>query len=126
MKRGQVCVLNVGEGDLKLSFDTTNKGEVARTKRLVTKLLRDGFVIVIQVGESDGEPLYKKVKRFDASTSEYIVMGEPSLSDQKASKPKEVRIPASRVQRSVAVARTSGGGGFDVINVADAVARARK
>lgn len=113
-----IRVLNVGEGDLNIKFDKTNAQERANAKKIVTDLLRQGFAIMVQAGEGEKGPLFRRVKAFDADTNEYIVMGTPSdISDaapetetpKLRSRPRkqEVRVPAT--MPTVAVARSAGG-----------------
>lgn len=120
---GELGILNVGAGDTKISFDPSNPAERDRAARMVADMLKLGYMLLVQVGEKDGEPLYQRAKGFDPKTCEYIVAG---VSDEKAEGPGEVaepalkapsgrtkRAPAVRVPaestRGVAVARSAGG-----------------
>jgi hypothetical protein len=128
---GTVGILNVGEGDTKLSFDPNNPQERERAAKIVTEMLRLGFAIMIEV-EIGGEKLFRRVHAFDESTCEYVIFGdahEPAAAATTgearaegteapgappAPKPKGRRartstiIPASAV-RAVGVARSAGG-----------------
>lgn len=124
----ELGILNVGAGDTKISFDPTKPEELERSKRIVTDMLRRGFVILIQVGETelDGrkEPTYVRVKEFRAETCEYIIAddqpekphGEAS-EDQRsdtAARPRgrprgSTRAVHASAARGVAVGRTAGG-----------------
>lgn len=85
---GTVEILSVGEGDTKLSFDKNNPAERERAKRIVTDMLRRGYAILVQVGGTDTEPLYRRAREFDQETCEYIVAGGPEDSiDLSAEKP---------------------------------------
>lgn len=120
---GELAILNVASGDTKLTFDPSKPEEVKRASAVVQDMLQRGFALLIQVGEDDGEPLYRRAKGFDPATAEYIVVGapevpatlnvEPSNEQSKSParrgrKPKAVRVPASSA-KAVAVARTAGG-----------------
>lgn len=120
---GTLAILNVGEGDTKLSFDPKKPEEVRRAKTVVTDMLRRGFVILVQVGKRKGEPLYQRAKGFDPKTAEYIVAGAPpeeeetSAKDQASTTRKKPaarrksatrRVPAKDT-RAIGVARSAGG-----------------
>lgn len=81
---GELSILNVGEGDTVLSFDSDKPGEVKRARAAVSDMLRRGFAILVEVGQQDGKPLYQRATDFDADTNEYIIVGAPpetSLDD---------------------------------------------
>lgn len=85
---GIVEILSVGEGDTKLSFDKSNPVERERAKRIVTDMLRRGYAILVQVGGTDLEPLYRRAKEFDPETCEYVIAGGPEDAvDLSAEKP---------------------------------------
>lgn len=112
-----IKVLSVGEGDMKISFDKTNAQERKRAETVINDLLRQGYALMVETAKDT----YKRVRAFDAKTSEYIVfsdaaMGTMNLSDSppaedrpRRGRPrKEVeRVPVTRPV--TAVARTAGG-----------------
>lgn len=53
---GSVAVLNVGRGDLTLSFDKANTAERKKAKSVVQDMLKRGYAIFVQVDTKDGEP----------------------------------------------------------------------
>ena len=129
---GTIDVLNCKLGDLKLSFDKDNAVEAERAKRAVTKMLRDGFVIFVEV---DGK--LRRVESFDEEHEQYIITdvpaeraaaadvpppAEPEITDGSdtgsnapgSDKPKRGRKPGKRgvpagTARATAVAPRSGG-----------------
>lgn len=125
---GEIGILNVGAGDTKLVFDPSDPEGMKRAARIVTDMIRKGFVILAQVGthEWNGkqEPIYRRVKHFDEKTSEYIVADDQPEEHDGRSEAKATgavnkrgdgrgmhrtkRIPAGAT-RGVAVSRTSGG-----------------
>ena len=129
---GSVGILNVGAGDTKLTFDPKKPDEVKRSARIVADMIKRGFVLLIEVGQKDGEPIYRRAKAFDESTCEYIIAGtiddESTTTEQshdekptgapprkgKAAQPAKrdrrgnTRIPAASTS-AVAVSRTAGG-----------------
>lgn len=114
-------ILSVGEGDLTISFDKTNKAESERAAKIVDDMLRQGYAILVNAGKKGGEPVYRRVKSFDPATDEYVVMGGPDermdLSAARVEPEKkrrgrpskaETRVPARSVT-GVSVARSAGG-----------------
>lgn len=118
---GSVGILNVGAGDTKLTFDSSNPDEVKRSARIVKDMIRRGFVLLIEVGKNDKGPIYQRAHDFDENTAEYIVAGAPTTEQEEivvkkpASTPRrsgkrapQTRVPAAKTN-AVAVARTAGG-----------------
>lgn len=109
-----LSILNVGEGDTKLTFDSDKPEEIERAKKIVTAMLRRGFAILVKVGERDGKPHYRRAKAFDEAKCEYIVMDAPDddapVADPPASarRGRARRIPAKGT-KAVSVARSAGG-----------------
>jgi hypothetical protein len=65
-------VLNCKLGDLKLSFDKGNPVELERARRAVKKMMRDGFVIFVEV---DGK--LRRVDDFDETCDCYLITDVP-------------------------------------------------
>lgn len=118
---GELCILNVGDGDTKLTFDPAKPDEAKRAAMIVKDMIRRGFAILIEAGkDADGGPLYRRAYDFDEKTAEYIIAGAPDnleIADVKepSSPPRasrqaktSTRIAASGT-KAVAVARVSGG-----------------
>jgi hypothetical protein len=135
MGYGTVGILNVGAGDVKLSFDRKNPAERERAAKIVGDMIKRGFTILVEVGTRNGEPLFQRAKAFDPETCEYIIAGDApadakeaidGIKEEKPEAPPEVaptdvrrrgpgrprktnvRIPAERT-RAVSVGRTAGG-----------------
>jgi hypothetical protein len=133
LKQGSVAILNVGAGDIRLSFDNTNPAELIRAARVVKDMLRRGYALLVEVDEG-GEKRYRRALDFDESACAYIIAdldpkaGEtpeeqlnadriksrPQASEREEPATKKQRgrsrksVPASGA-RAVAVAPTSGG-----------------
>lgn len=116
---GCLGILNVGDGDTKLTFDPKNEAERERAAKIVTDMLRRGFAIMVQVGERDGKPLFQRAESFDPETCEYLIVGTPDeqpnaqpapMPRARRGRPRKelMRVPADKV-RGVAVARSAGG-----------------
>jgi hypothetical protein len=109
--QADVSILNVGEGDTKLSFDPDKPVECERAARIVTDMLRRGCAISIYV---DGR--YVRAKGFDPKTCEYLIDGlspqeEAEIAQAMSGKKKRgrpKRIPASSVP-AVSIPRTARG-----------------
>jgi hypothetical protein len=139
MSGGTLGVLNVGAGDIKLSFDNKDAAETIRAKRMVTDMLRRGYAILVAVpNKRKGQPTtYARVLEFDETKCEYIIAdydpvvaakadeeeheqdeqgsetAEAPAESAAAGKPKSRGRRTTRVPASsttgVAVARTAGG-----------------
>ena len=71
---GTLGVLNVGAGDTKLTFDKDNPMERARSARIVTDMLKRGYVLFIETGKNAaGNPTYQRVLQFREDVCEYII-----------------------------------------------------
>jgi hypothetical protein len=68
MNDSEVGILNVGAGDIRISFDPKNAGERIRAARIVKDMLRGGYALLVKVGKS-----YQRALDFDESKCEYIV-----------------------------------------------------
>lgn len=65
---GTVGILNVGDGDTKLSFDKNNPAERIRAARIVADMLRRGYALLIEV---DGK--FVRATEFKEDVCEYII-----------------------------------------------------
>ena len=92
---GQLGILSVGAGDIKLSFDPKNPAERIRAARVVTGMLRSGYALLIAVPDpGGGEPTYQRATAFDEATCEYIIADfDPTAAHQPrgASEPRRRR-----------------------------------
>jgi hypothetical protein len=88
---GEVGVLNVGAGDIKLSFDPSNPAEVIRAKRMVKDMLRRGYALLVGVGTGDdGRPIYQRALDFDEERCEYIIADfDPEIAAETDRKERE-------------------------------------
>mgnify|MGYP006969488450 CR=1 FL=1 len=98
-------ILNVGLGDLKISFDSDDPDDVKRAKEVVQDMLRQGYMIFVEDGtDKEGRPKLKRVRRFNAKRCEYIV----TEKDQATGKEKKKSLPAKK-HKATSIARTGGG-----------------
>lgn len=109
---GLLEVLNVGLGDLKVTFNKHDAAETAKARRMIEKLMRDGYAIL--VAGTDGT--YSRVQGFDPATDSYIVAEETTSAGETPAAPtgkRRGRPPTKKVSahgsKAVAVARTAGG-----------------
>ena len=134
MDAGTLSILNVGEGDVKISFDKDNPAEAIRAKRIIKEMLRRGYALLVEVErkvKGKKEKRFERALDFDDARCEYIIADydptmEEGLDDgpeiavkERASsaaavhpaKPRKGRrkgIPASST-RAVGIARSAGG-----------------
>jgi hypothetical protein len=133
IETGTVGILNVGEGDTKLSFDPKNPIERIRAARIVKDMLRRGYVLLIEV-DKGGEKVFTRAQEFDETVCEYVIADfdpiEAAIADTKgasdgqkqeenrqppppppAAKPAGKRTKRLKAEsaRAVAVAATAGG-----------------
>jgi hypothetical protein len=112
---GFLSILNVGAGDLRISFNPKYPAEAKRAREMVTDMLRRGYAIV--VAEEDGT--HSPVNAFDPETCEYIVADSAPVgaeeeaaaappTPRKRGRPRTRRIPA-RKARATAIAPSAGG-----------------
>lgn len=117
---GTAAILNVGDGDTKLSFDPTRPEERARAAKIVAEMLRLGFSIMIEVDDGKGGKTFTRVKEFREDVCEYMISGghDPDVAEvgQTQAAPAGKRKPARKLRsvpaestRAVAVARSAGG-----------------
>lgn len=114
MTAGLLEILNVGFGDMKLTFNKHDESETAKARRAVEKMLKDGYAILIE----NPDHTYSRVQAFDPATDCYIVgdVEEPvtaAVAYTETEPPQKKRgrtkkVPA-RTARAVAVARSAGG-----------------
>lgn len=125
---GTLSILNVYEGDVKITFDTDNAAEAIRARRIISDMIRRGYALLIEV-----EGAYQRAIDFDEKVGEYIIADfDPSYRPNTQSEgeengkenPQETEeeAPKIRSQRgrprrripmesaeAVAVARSAGG-----------------
>lgn len=118
-----LSILNVGQGDTKITFDKNNPAERERACKIVQDMLKLGYAILVQAGEKDGKPIFYRATAFDPETAEYIVVGVPEDSAElfreqliKETKDMPYKVPrkgrtkiAAEGTTAVAVARSAGG-----------------
>lgn len=126
---GAVNILSVGEGHIRLTFDSGDLAETIRAERIVKDMLRRGYALLVATKADDGTVSWSRAKGFDEKTSEYIVVDydsqpEPAADDPGDEPPpmradpaidrpskrpyKTKRVPAARSE-AISVGRTAGG-----------------
>lgn len=66
---GELAILNVGEGDTKLSFDPKNPAERIRAARIVRDMLKRGYALLIEVAPGE----YQRAMDFREDVCEYVI-----------------------------------------------------
>ena len=113
MEIGEVGILNVGAGHIKLSFDPNDSMERLRAARIVKDMLQRGYVLAIEV-ERDGGQSFERVLEFREDTCEYIIAdydptGATDAGDQPKPKRGGRRAVRAETTRAIGVARSAGG-----------------
>ncbi|HZF24047.1 MAG TPA: hypothetical protein VE030_11355 [Burkholderiales bacterium] len=80
---GVLEILNVGAGDVKITFNTGDVSDTIRARRIVTDMLRRGFALLVEI-ERDGERKYERVQAFDEKTGEYLIADFDPLDARQA------------------------------------------
>lgn len=78
---GKLAILNVGAGDIKFSFDTSNASEAIRAKRMITDMLRRGYALLIEI---DG--VYQRAIEFKEDVGEYVIADYDPQPEQTTKK----------------------------------------
>jgi hypothetical protein len=68
---GTVGILNVGDGDTKLSFDPKNPAERIRAARIVKDMIRRGYALLIEHPPGSGS--YTRALDFKEEVCEYVI-----------------------------------------------------
>ena len=115
---GELSILNCSAGDIRVKLETSNPAEIARAKKMITDMLKRGYLLAIEV-EGRLEP----VQKFDPETDEYVILESVSSPEEvdpqervetkrKPGRPrgayKSKRVPMTDA-KAVAVPRTAGG-----------------
>lgn len=66
---GELSVLNVGAGDIRVVFNQADRGESAKAIRMLTDMQRRGYAILIEL--PDGS--YTRAERIDATRGRYVI-----------------------------------------------------
>ncbi len=93
---GTIAVLNVAEGDLKVSFDPANADEAKKAKTMVVEMIKNGYAVMVKDGNE-----YVRVKKFDPDKGVYVI-------GDKDKKKKGREIPATKA-KAVGIAPRAGG-----------------
>src|SRR6056297_2870049 len=103
VEEGSLCILNITEGDIKVSFNKDDPEETARAREMIEDMLKKGYSIMVKWGDG-----WRRAKKFISSRDSYVV--EISASDEKGTtkRQKEQEIPAKKT-RAIAIAPTAGG-----------------
>lgn len=129
---GVVNILSVGEGHIKISFDSKDPAEAIRAKRIVKDMLRRGYALLVQVGGQGDKAQFQRALDFDETAGEYIIAdldsevaakadaedtAAPAATASTTPQPRKklyrgrqaiIRVPASGA-KVISVARTAGG-----------------
>ena len=110
---GQLDVLNVGEGDIKITFDENNAMELERAKRIIGDMLKRGYALFIH-GKDDK---LIRVHRFKPSTNTYLIADGPEVPSEaeplapvpEMAKGRKMREIKATKAKATVVGRSAGG-----------------
>jgi hypothetical protein len=104
--KGTIGVLNVGAGDTKLTFDKNNPIERIRSARIVTDMIKRGYVLLVEV-ERDGVKSFQRVLEFDPDTCEYIIADfDPIIAARHDEQKEEGHEPSPEAPRGEGATET--------------------
>lgn len=69
---GTINILNVGEGDIKLSWNSADASERIRMGRIIKDMLRRGYALLVEV-ERDGVTAWERAYDFNEAAGAYII-----------------------------------------------------
>lgn len=102
---GEVAILNVGDGDTKLSFDPKNPVERIRAARIVRDMIRRGYALLVEVSPGT----YQRALDFDENKCEYIIADfDPIAAAEHDKESKSDGIPQGGQGQGEAVEGESG------------------
>lgn len=102
IEEGSLCILNITEGDIKISFDKDNPEEVEHARKVIDDMLKRGYTILVQWGEG-----WRRAKTFIPTRDTYVVETTEKKEDG-TTEVKKAEVPA-RKARAMAIAPTAGG-----------------
>jgi hypothetical protein len=118
LEPGGVHILNVGEGDRRLTFDAQNPADRDRAQRIITDMLKQGYAVLVRVGDDESGPVYRRATGFDPRYCEYVIPNAPEIpgaakkspsnADEKRQRRSGVRVSAGSTS-AIAVAPSAGG-----------------
>jgi hypothetical protein len=110
---GELCILNVGEGDMKIIFNHHDDVEAQHAIQILTDMQQRGYAILIEL--DDGS--YVRAKSIDAQRGRYII-GLPKgaavptdaepVGKGKKKGSRKVSVPVES-RKAYGVARSAGG-----------------
>lgn len=72
MKRypGELSVLNVGAGDINITFNNADADEVGRARQVISDMQKAGYAIMVQMPDKS----YQRIADFDPARNAYVVV----------------------------------------------------
>lgn len=107
---GQLDVLSVGRGHLRITVDDKDPEGIDKARRMIEDMLKRGFSIFVETDSG-----LKRVKKFSAKRMTYLIDDIPDDDALESTRPtpspkhtpkKEVKVSESK---STVVGRTAGG-----------------
>lgn len=67
---GELSVLNVGAGDINITFNNADADEVGKARQVITDMQKAGYAIMAQMPDKS----YQRIESFDPARNAYIVV----------------------------------------------------
>lgn len=114
VQTGSLSVLNVGAGDIEVTFNQHSPTERAKAIKMLTDMQARGYAILVR----DAEGNYQRAVEFDAARGRYIIQvpeDQPLPADaeevsppRRRGRPRKVSVPMETMH-ATGVARSAGG-----------------
>ena len=96
---GELGILNVGAGDIKVSFDKSNPAERIRASRIVKDMLKRGYALLVEV-DRNGQKAFERATAFDENTCEYIVADFDPIQAERTDEQEEIDRAIAGIDKS--------------------------
>ena len=113
---GELSVLNVGAGDIRVIFNQEDRGETKKAIRMLTDMQQRGYAIMVELPDRT----YARAQTIDGSSGCYVIVVpedvelpddasvESVTKPQRGRKSKKAKLPI-KTSKAVGVARSAGG-----------------
>jgi methyl coenzyme M reductase subunit D len=102
---GMLEILSVGKGDIKLTIDSNDPGEVNDARKIIEEMLAKGYGIFVETDKG-----LSRVKKFNPKRMTYVISEVVENADVqpvgKRTRERDVPVAGSRAK---AIGRTAGG-----------------
>jgi hypothetical protein len=102
---GMLEILSVGKGDIKLTIDGSNEGEVNDARTIIEEMLAKGYGIFVETDKG-----LTRVKKFNPKRMTYVISEVVENAEEKplGKRTREKHVPVAGT-KAKAIGRTAGG-----------------